>query len=94
MAKNKKKKKTLASKIQHRTKVADVKSNPFEVKINKQKHSILGKKNKHGKGMPAVSRSKGLQKVFLEGCFLCWAWALVKVAASRREITPRLNVVD
>ncbi|XP_072177495.1 nucleolar protein 14-like [Diadema setosum] len=61
MAKNKKRKQN-STKVQNRTRQPDNKPNPFEVKINKQKHSILGKKNKHGKGMPLVSRSKGLQK--------------------------------
>ncbi|XP_041476417.1 nucleolar protein 14-like [Lytechinus variegatus] len=61
MAKNKKRR-GLTSKVEQRSKATDVKHNPFEVKINKQKHNILGRKNKHGKGMPAVSRSKGLQK--------------------------------
>ncbi|XP_030841150.1 nucleolar protein 14 [Strongylocentrotus purpuratus] len=61
MAKNKKRR-SLTSKVEQRSKATEIKNNPFEVKINKQKHNILGRKNKHGKGVPVVSRSKGLQK--------------------------------
>eukprot|EP00058_Branchiostoma_floridae_P006087 XP_002591575.1 hypothetical protein BRAFLDRAFT_131025 [Branchiostoma floridae] len=42
---------------------ADVKSNPFEVRINRQKHNVLGKKlRRFDKGMPGVSRSKAIKK--------------------------------
>ncbi|XP_035673033.1 nucleolar protein 14-like [Branchiostoma floridae] len=41
----------------------DVKSNPFEVRINRQKHNVLGKKlRRFDKGMPGVSRSKAIKK--------------------------------
>lgn len=40
------------------------KYNPFEVKINRQKHDILGRKTgKFERGMPGVSRSKATKKV-------------------------------
>jgi len=39
--------------------------NPFEVKINRQKHKILGRKLKHDRGLPGVSRSKSTKKVGL-----------------------------
>jgi hypothetical protein len=38
--------------------------NPFELKINRQKYDILGRKaSKTEKGMPGVARSKALKKV-------------------------------
>ena len=38
--------------------------NPFELKINRQKHEILGRKiSKMEKGAPGVARSKALKKV-------------------------------
>ncbi|XP_053107859.1 nucleolar protein 14 [Hemicordylus capensis] len=37
-------------------------SNPFEVKINKQKFHILGRKTKHDVGLPGVTRSKAHRK--------------------------------
>lgn len=40
-----------------------VRSNPFEVKVNKQKFHILGRKTKHDVGLPGVSRSKAHKKV-------------------------------
>lgn len=41
-----------------------VRTNPFEIKINKQKHRILGKNlTKFDKGLPGVSRSKAIKKV-------------------------------
>uniref|UniRef100_A0A4W3JIF3 NOP14 nucleolar protein n=1 Tax=Callorhinchus milii TaxID=7868 RepID=A0A4W3JIF3_CALMI len=40
----------------------DIKTNPFELKINKQKFQILGRKTKHDRGLPGVSRSKSIKK--------------------------------
>jgi len=38
--------------------------NPFELKVNRQKHEVLGRKvSKTDKGMPGVSRSKAIKKV-------------------------------
>ncbi|NWU30875.1 NOP14 protein, partial [Dyaphorophyia castanea] len=37
-------------------------SNPFEVKINRQKFDILGRKTKNDVGLPGVSRSKAIKK--------------------------------
>ena len=45
-------------------KVKLIQANPFEVKINKKKHNILGRKLKHDRGLPGISRSKSLKKVF------------------------------
>lgn len=36
--------------------------NPFEVHFNKQKHQILGRKTKHDKGLPGMSRLKAINK--------------------------------
>ncbi|NXF35567.1 NOP14 protein, partial [Nyctibius bracteatus] len=38
-------------------------SNPFEVKVNRQKFNILGRKTKNDVGLPGVSRSKAIKKV-------------------------------
>ncbi|XP_053560171.1 nucleolar protein 14 [Bombina bombina] len=40
----------------------EVRNNPFEVKINKQKFNVLGRKTKHDVGLPGVSKSKALKK--------------------------------
>lgn len=41
-----------------------VRTNPFEIKINKQKHKIIGKNlTKFDRGLPGVSRSKAIKKV-------------------------------
>jgi len=38
--------------------------NPFELKVNRQKHEVLGRKvSKTDKGMPGMSRSKAIRKV-------------------------------
>ena len=64
MAKAKNKKKQISDKVRGKKKEAVRKINPFEVKINKQKHHVLGKKTtKFDKGMPGVSRSKAIKKV-------------------------------
>uniref|UniRef100_A0AAY4DRM9 Nucleolar protein 14 n=1 Tax=Denticeps clupeoides TaxID=299321 RepID=A0AAY4DRM9_9TELE len=37
-------------------------NNPFEVKINRKKFDILGRKTKHDVGLPGVSRTKAIKK--------------------------------
>ncbi|KAJ8402380.1 hypothetical protein AAFF_G00368690 [Aldrovandia affinis] len=62
MGKPQKKKKNLADKV-HRTKTTtEIKNNPFEVKINRKKFEVLGRKTKNDVGLPGVSRSKANQK--------------------------------
>ena len=63
MAKHNKKKKQVSDKVRAKKKEMEKKINPFEVKINRQKHHVLGKKSKSDKGMPGVSRSKAIKKV-------------------------------
>ncbi|XP_074848493.1 nucleolar protein 14 [Carettochelys insculpta] len=46
----------------NRAGAALVKNNPFEVKVNKQKFQILGRRTKHDVGLPGVSRSKAVKK--------------------------------
>lgn len=41
----------------------EVKNNPFEIHTNKRKHDVLGRKLKHDKGLPGISRSKAIKKV-------------------------------
>ncbi|KAK7806167.1 hypothetical protein U0070_021113 [Myodes glareolus] len=36
--------------------------NPFEVKVNKQKFQILGRKTRHDVGLPGVSRARAIRK--------------------------------
>ena len=38
-------------------------NNPFEIHTNKKKHDILGRKLKHDRGLPGISRSKAIKKV-------------------------------
>ena len=59
MAKHKSK----SSGVNTRNKMKTTKENPFEVRINKRRYDILGRKSKHEKGNPGVSRSRGLKKV-------------------------------
>ena len=43
-----------------------VRTNPFEIKINKQKHMVIGKNlTKFDKGVPGISRSRAIKKVSL-----------------------------
>ncbi|XP_038064843.1 nucleolar protein 14-like isoform X2 [Patiria miniata] len=63
MAKSKKNKRNLSDKIRRNRTTQEVKNNPFEIRINRQKQHILGKKiSKHSKGLPGVSRSKAIKK--------------------------------
>lgn len=56
------KKNNLSDKVRKAKTKTEVKNNPFEVKINKQKFNILGRKTKHDHGLPGVSRSKAIKK--------------------------------
>uniref|UniRef100_UPI00358EE9A5 nucleolar protein 14-like n=1 Tax=Myxine glutinosa TaxID=7769 RepID=UPI00358EE9A5 len=57
-----KQKKNLTEKVQRGKKKHDVKNNPFELKINRQKFQVLGRKSKHDQGLPGISRSKAIKK--------------------------------
>ncbi|MBN3322136.1 NOP14 protein, partial [Atractosteus spatula] len=56
------KKKGLADKVQKTKTATEIKNNPFEVKINRKKFDVLGRKTKHDVGLPGVSRSKAIKK--------------------------------
>lgn len=58
------KKRGLSDKVRNKKNHTTEKVNPFEVKFNRQKHNVLGRKiSKHDKGMPGLSRSKAIKKV-------------------------------
>lgn len=63
MGKAPQKKKSLADKVRKTKTSSVIKNNPFEVKINRKKFDVLGRKNKHDVGLPGVSRSKAIKKV-------------------------------
>ncbi|KAM4720033.1 nucleolar protein 14 [Anableps anableps] len=56
------KKKNLADKVRKTKAATEIKNNPFEVKINRKKFDVLGRKSKHDVGLPGVSRSKAINK--------------------------------
>uniref|UniRef100_A0A665WVN3 NOP14 nucleolar protein homolog (yeast) n=1 Tax=Echeneis naucrates TaxID=173247 RepID=A0A665WVN3_ECHNA len=56
------KKRSLADKVRKTKTSTEIKNNPFEVKINRKKFDILGRKSKHDVGLPGVSRSKADNK--------------------------------
>ncbi|XP_077992543.1 nucleolar protein 14-like isoform X2 [Glandiceps talaboti] len=62
MAKTKRNQRGLSDKVRHTKGNQDKKTNPFEIRVNKQKHSVLGRKVKHDKGNPGVSRSRAIKK--------------------------------
>lgn len=37
--------------------------NPFEIRMHRSKHDNLGRRARHEKGLPGVSRSKAIEKV-------------------------------
>lgn len=68
-----KKQKKVSAAVEERRKkkkstVPLVKKNPFEVRVNRLKHQVLGQKIKTDKGVPGVSRSKSNEKVWLCIC--------------------------
>ncbi|KAB5548967.1 hypothetical protein PHYPO_G00061770 [Pangasianodon hypophthalmus] len=56
------KKRSVSDKVRRSSAHAQIKMNPFEVKINKKKFDVLGRKSKHDVGLPGVSRSKAHNK--------------------------------
>uniref|UniRef100_A0A3P9LV19 NOP14 nucleolar protein homolog (yeast) n=1 Tax=Oryzias latipes TaxID=8090 RepID=A0A3P9LV19_ORYLA len=56
------KKRSLADKVRKTKTNPAIKNNPFEVKINRKKFDVLGRKTKHDVGLPGVSRSKAINK--------------------------------
>ncbi|XP_047227740.1 nucleolar protein 14 [Girardinichthys multiradiatus] len=56
------KRKNLADKVRKTKAATEIKNNPFEVKINRKKFDVLGRKTKHDVGLPGVSRSKAINK--------------------------------
>lgn len=63
MAKAKNKKKPMADAAAKKRKQDKKKSiNPFEVRINRDKQNVLGRKSKSDHGLPGIARSKAIQK--------------------------------
>jgi len=61
---SKKKNKPNADKVRQKRGGQVKKQNPFEIKVNKQKHDVLGRKTgKSERGNPGVSRAKASKKV-------------------------------
>ena len=62
-----KKNKNISANVEARRKKkrsgGEVKRNPFEVRVNRLKHDVIGQKVKTDKGMPGISRSKANEKV-------------------------------
>ncbi|XP_077354608.1 nucleolar protein 14 [Festucalex cinctus] len=56
------KKRSAADKVRKVKTSSEIKNNPFEVKINRKKFDVLGRKSKHDVGLPGVSRSKAINK--------------------------------
>lgn len=57
----KKSKKNLSNRVSLKTNTK--KLNPFEVRVNRQKYDVFGKKSKNEKGLPGISRSRAIKKV-------------------------------
>lgn len=63
MAKTKNKKRPQADVLSSKKSIVKAKkNNPFEIHVNKEKHTIIGRQLKHDRGMPGVSRSKALKR--------------------------------
>lgn len=53
----------VARKRKRRVDSSEASRNPFEVRVNRKKHDVLGQRIKSGRGLPGVSRSRSVQKV-------------------------------
>lgn len=54
--------KNISDKVRKSKAAPEIQKNPFEVKINRKKFDVLGRKTKHDVGLPGVSRSKAINK--------------------------------
>ncbi|KAI7798713.1 nucleolar protein 14, partial [Triplophysa rosa] len=54
--------KSVSDKVRKSKAAPEIQKNPFEVKINRKKFDVLGRKSKHDVGLPGVSRSKAINK--------------------------------
>ncbi|XP_067231843.1 nucleolar protein 14 isoform X2 [Chanodichthys erythropterus] len=52
----------LSDKVRKSKAAPEIQKNPFEVKINRKKFDVLGRKSKHDVGLPGVSRSRAIKK--------------------------------
>lgn len=59
-----------ARRKKRKTPIPLVKNNPFEVRVNRLKHQVMGQKIKTDRGVPGVSRSKSNEKVVFLFVFL------------------------
>lgn len=62
--------------------------NPFEVKVNRQKFPVLGRKARHAVGLPGVSRARAVQKVS-GGGRASGTWGRAGAAAVPRAVKRR-----
>lgn len=47
-----------------RKRKSPIDQNPFEVRVNRKKHDVLGQRREKGeRGLPGVSRSRAIEKV-------------------------------
>ena len=67
---SRKKKPSSAMLVRKKGPKKEEKLNPFEVRINRKKHEVLGQRSKSDRGLPGVARSKAVRKVeyLVSGC--------------------------
>ena len=58
------KKSRLSQSVVARKRKSSIDQNPFEVRVNRKKHDVLGQRREKGeRGLPGVSRSHAIEKV-------------------------------
>ena len=58
----------VARKRKRREESSKPSNNPFEVRVNRKKHDVLGQRIKSGRGLPGVARSRAVQKASINSC--------------------------
>jgi len=69
--------------------------NPFELKVNRQKHEVLGRKmSKTDKGIPGLSRSKAIKKVSITcNLYIVFSGVVINCSTSRSLVCVALLCV-
>ena len=75
----------VARKRKRREESSKPSNNPFEVRVNRKKHDVLGQRIKSGRGLPGVARSRAVQKASINSCTSLYMYLHKPLSRGRRH---------